>query len=502
MTDAALDYSQVNTSTPPLAHITLSSAHRHASVVLPPLVVLVLLTLTSNALVIFCCRRHPRLRGITWWYVSSLAVVDFSVGLFAMVGMTMFTLYGYWPLSPVLCTIWVTFDASYCSVSIFHLCLIAWDRYQALIHPTVYRAGRRSFTTAVIKIICAWTLGILIWVPVVLWVRLRATQREVSATHCLFLPSKTFTCVQTVLVFALPISALVYMYISCLIVLRKRFINMRQNPSSTSYTVKEIPEKYPICVENANCNHTSTTLCAEGEVRRCNTLSDIPRPHRCQDTNPTTKTHDDQTHMRDTSLTFSNIVLHPSEPINNGTIIENGHANNTTNHGSSSNNQRNLLQHKGQSSCDAESAQPMLNIEQTSATLTFKFNKKALSTSNLSNCASNELHANNFRSRLSLSTLSSKTTSGGFPPSSSYQYQQTLRSIRTLGLLLIAFLFCWLPFCFMWPVQALCSSCVPLQLYEYSYWMAYVNSLLNPFLYVLSNKDFRDALKCQNTLHI
>ena len=73
--------------------------------------------------------------------------------------------------------------------------------------------------------------------------------------------------------------------------------------------------------------------------------------------------------------------------------------------------------------------------------------------------------------------------------------QQQLRSLRTLGVVMAVFLLCWLPFCLMWPITIWQPDTIPLRLYEASYWMAYVNSTINPFLYFLSNRDFRDAFK-------
>jgi hypothetical protein len=56
------------------------------------------------------------------------------------------------------------------------------------------------------------------------------------------------------------------------------------------------------------------------------------------------------------------------------------------------------------------------------------------------------------------------------------------RSVRTLGVVIGVFLFCWAPFCVLWPIQSLCGNCLPIGLYKYSYWAAYLNSTINPLL--------------------
>ena len=45
-----------------------------------------------------------------------------------MFGMMIYTMHRYWPLNFTLCIVWQVFDFAMCSVSILHLCLIAFDR--------------------------------------------------------------------------------------------------------------------------------------------------------------------------------------------------------------------------------------------------------------------------------------------------------------------------------------------------------------------------------------
>ncbi len=70
-----------------------------------------------------------------------------------------------------------------------------------------------------------------------------------------------------------------------------------------------------------------------------------------------------------------------------------------------------------------------------------------------------------------------------------------VRGVRTLGVIMAMFLFCWVPFCVMWPLAAYCGSCIPERLYAYSYWSAYINSIVNPILYFCCNQQFRRASK-------
>ena len=67
------------------------------------------------------------------------------------------------------------------------------------------------------------------------------------------------------------------------------------------------------------------------------------------------------------------------------------------------------------------------------------------------------------------------------------------RITQTLGIIILVFLICWLPFCIAWPINTFCD-CIDTRFYDFTYWAAYINSTLNPILYFITNRDFRIAL--------
>ncbi|ELT99843.1 hypothetical protein CAPTEDRAFT_133870 [Capitella teleta] len=71
--------------------------------------------------------------------------------------------------------------------------------------------------------------------------------------------------------------------------------------------------------------------------------------------------------------------------------------------------------------------------------------------------------------------------------------QSHVRNIRTLGFIIVTFLFCWLPFSSFFLIKAYCVDCISNGLYAYSFWAGYLNSAINPMLYFLSNPNFRRA---------
>ncbi|CAL8290332.1 5-hydroxytryptamine receptor 1B [Gadus morhua] len=67
------------------------------------------------------------------------------------------------------------------------------------------------------------------------------------------------------------------------------------------------------------------------------------------------------------------------------------------------------------------------------------------------------------------------------------------RATRTLGIILGAYIGCWLPFFIYTLVVATCDACFYPELFDFFNWLGYLNSLINPVIYTMSNEDFKKA---------
>lgn len=74
------------------------------------------------------------------------------------------------------------------------------------------------------------------------------------------------------------------------------------------------------------------------------------------------------------------------------------------------------------------------------------------------------------------------------------------KAARTLGIIMGAFILCWLPFFLFYLSTSLCGDgCDPPETVTViMFWTGYFNSALNPIIYAYFNRDFRNAFK--NTL--
>ena len=65
----------------------------------------------------------------------------------------------------------------------------------------------------------------------------------------------------------------------------------------------------------------------------------------------------------------------------------------------------------------------------------------------------------------------------------------------TLTYVVIGYAVCWIPFHVVFDVSSVCPSCVPRGVYAITFWMTYINSTINPFLYNFSTPEFRRTFR-------
>ena len=94
--------------------------------------------------------------------------------------------------------------------------------------------------------------------------------------------------------------------------------------------------------------------------------------------------------------------------------------------------------------------------------------------------------------RSNAATASTTATSNG---GGSSNHDRERKTFVTLSYIVIAYVLCWVPFHFIYDVSFIKPEIVPQQLFVALFWMTYVNSLLNPFLYAFSSADVRTAVR-------
>ena len=66
---------------------------------------------------------------------------------------------------------------------------------------------------------------------------------------------------------------------------------------------------------------------------------------------------------------------------------------------------------------------------------------------------------------------------------------------KMITLILLVFVVTWLPYSMQMMLHPYCSGCISVIAFDLSYFLTYINSAANPFIYAFSNKHFRTEFK-------
>lgn len=142
-----------------------------------------LLTILGNGIVLISIKFRFHARSYSDYFIVSLCLADFFVGLFVMPPMTLHSLHLGWPFHYRLCYVWMSIDFTCSTASFLTLAAMALDRYYALtgkwsirwtiaLRQSIFHAmhlapyfhlRNRSFQSVLICIIGSWLIPFAIW---------------------------------------------------------------------------------------------------------------------------------------------------------------------------------------------------------------------------------------------------------------------------------------------------------------------------------------------------
>lgn len=153
--------------------------------------ILMIIIVVGNMLVIIAIMTEKSLKNIQNWFIASLAVADFFLGLIIMPFSLANELMGYWIFGSWWCDVHSAMDVLLCTASIMNLCLISLDRYWSITQAIEY-LKQRTPARAAFMIAAVWIMSALICIPPLLgWKANRPEGQlpicQVSATTLLFI---------------------------------------------------------------------------------------------------------------------------------------------------------------------------------------------------------------------------------------------------------------------------------------------------------------------------
>ena len=177
---------------------------------------IIVVSVLGNVLVIVSVALHRRLHSPANYLLVSLATADMLVALCAMTFNASVELTGgRWLFGRVMCDLWNSFDVYFSTVSILHLCCISVDRYYAIVRPLEYPL---TITRRVLSLMLThcWLAPVLIsFLPILLgWYTTadHLRSREAHPHVCAFVVNVVFALVSSAVSFWVPCTVMVVMY--------------------------------------------------------------------------------------------------------------------------------------------------------------------------------------------------------------------------------------------------------------------------------------------------
>ncbi|XP_053678818.1 octopamine receptor Oamb-like [Anopheles nili] len=477
------------------------------------------LVIVGNCLVIAAVLCSHKLRSVTNFFIVSLAVADLLVGLAVLPFSATWEVFKVWIFGDVWCRIWLAVDVWMCTASILNLCAISLDRYVAVTRPVTY-PSIMSTRRAKSLIAGLWVLSFVIcFPPLVGWKEQKVKENVYyeygNYTLVSMTPSPSpplpcpWTCELTNDAGYVVYSALGSFYIPMFVML---FFYWRIYRAAVR-TTRAINQGFRTTKGGKNNLDDSLTLrmhrgkgvasLMESTIRAQNAVrmslessgrgsTSLKQTHHQQQ-------QQQQEHLRQHQPLTASVGSTPNSQ-NGAPGSDGGPGRNPEISISRASSGNVVVQSCPQGQTGTDSS-PGLQI----SLHTLHSSTPALQQQSALPPVGKR-HQLGSR-RKSVFKEASVGVSRDLSPNSSKKlgkkhlkvqvkrFRMETKAAKTLGIIVGGFIFCWLPFFTMYLTRAFCADCINSLLFSVLFWLGYCNSAVNPFIYALFSKDFRQAFK-------
>ncbi|XP_006626314.2 trace amine-associated receptor 13c-like, partial [Lepisosteus oculatus] len=184
-------------------------------------VAVMMLTVCGNLVVIISISHFKQLHTPTNFLVLSLAVADLLIGIIVMPFQLIVLIETCWYFGDIFCIIYKTFHSVLTSVSVNNVACISIDRYFAVCYPFIYSTKLITNITWSI-ILFNWFFSLLYNLALVYFNgNISSAELNTCLGDCLFVMSEIWGIVDLIIVFILPCSVMVALYVNIFVVARR-----------------------------------------------------------------------------------------------------------------------------------------------------------------------------------------------------------------------------------------------------------------------------------------
>ncbi|XP_059609939.1 alpha-2A adrenergic receptor-like [Phlebotomus argentipes] len=501
------------------------SGYTIAHIVFASIVVTILMVIivVGNMLVIIAIATEKSLKNIQNWFIASLAVADFFLGLVIMPFSLANELMGYWIFGAWWCDIHSAMDVLLCTSSIMNLCLISLDRYWSITKAVEYLKTRTP-ARAAIMITAVWIMSGLICIPPLLgW---KAKQPEGPLPQCQLSEDLGYVLYSALGSFYIPSCIMVFVYIRIYFAAKRRARRGIKKPPRKSATNEQVtsfttspckagtrpmpsvpstapntpvqtqpdpPKLQPsIATIEARANAANSPSVMAIPNITCDFASDVSTSEACDAVDPN--------YGKDT-LKVSTIVTTHAPGIrasSNGTASNDMPTTVGRCRALSVGIDTDMVSEFDPSSSDSGVVSRCAVVKPLKMKLCQPiFGKKNHRKKDPQKHTQIHMHKPSVGA-MELEPAIPKIQKQRDPEKEKRRIarKKEKRATLILGLIMGSFIACWLPFFFLYILTPLCTKCqIPESAFAIAFWLGYMNSALNPAIYTIFNKDFRRAFR-------
>ncbi|XP_067122142.1 muscarinic acetylcholine receptor DM1 [Centruroides vittatus] len=508
-------------------------------------------TVLGNVMVMISFKMDKQLQTISNYFLLSLAIADFSIGLISMPLFTLYILYERWPLGPFICDTWLAIDYLISNASVLNLLIISFDRYFSVTRPLTYRA-KRTTKRAAFMIASAWVISLALWPPwIYAWPYIEGS-RKVKAGMCYiqFLETNPFVTFGTAIAaFYVPVTVMCALYYKIWQETEKRkkeltHLQAGKKEGSKNSTSSDDPQEeeekkkrsyscvpddttyVPTSLYVPNVQKSRTQRLKERLFNLCRLDKDTDggeedsTSHGSQGAiTPASVETPIQSSSRTTSITFKPEQIHTIKRADAVALEDrNGprrpdsvpSTSRAPPHSISSDSVYTVLIRLPQQPCAGEEESPasikmILEEEDTVAETKMQPTKRSESSGGISKHTEPHSRQGSLRLRESAietlrlplnAKLVHKQMAKHRGPKKKRKQQerkQEKKAAKTLSAILFAFILTWTPYNVLVLVKTIikCEECISDTLWNFAYYLCYINSTVNPLCYALCNANFR-----------